>query len=636
MHVRLALGLAAVSSLVLAGDSPPAEACGCLSPPAVSEGEYAVNQSAEQIIFEVEPGWVTAHVLIRYSGDPAQFAWIIPVPEVPELGISPASAFGLIDRASAPDIGVQVDNLCPISEWSCRFADTSCGGLAGDSAPFADAGAATDASDGTPPPVTVLGEEVVGDYETVTFRASEAAAATQWLRDNGFLVNPTTSIYMESYVQANMVFVAAKLVPGAGAQAIKPLRLKYRAAFPMIPLVLTAVAAQPDLTVTSYLYSDSPFRPMGHPVVSIDPDRLARDGSGRLNYPMVLARTIDDAGGDGFAVEYRGGAPQPQFGQQGFCCGNGFDTCGIGGDGVCQCPADDFDQGDCGSVGDLVDGVALVQDLAARHAWMTRLTTRVSPEDMTFDPTFEPDRDAQATGALSVRGHQASLTGCAAQVIDQTTLTRVNSLQACATTYCGPGGSCAITDQGAAGCACDSEHVAQRFVDLDGKPSVTCVPRVPTCDLRAGGDVLPDACANTSCGHGSCIDRNGIAVCACDDGAAAIPGLGDAPHCDLSVLSSGTPGAEDYSEPLRTLDVCAAPPPSCGEDGWLERVQSPRPGVDCGAKQPAIWDMWPKPDKHCGPFGCVGCQTDDEMPWGALAGAWIVLGLVVLRRRRTR
>src|SRR5262245_37275560 len=99
MRVRdhAVLALCSASALLLAEPSV-AQACGCLSPPAVTEGSFAVNQSAEQIIFETEPGWVTAHVLIKYAGDPAQFAWIVPVPEVPELGISPVTAFGILDR----------------------------------------------------------------------------------------------------------------------------------------------------------------------------------------------------------------------------------------------------------------------------------------------------------------------------------------------------------------------------------------------------------------------------------------------------------------------------------------------------------------------------------------------------------
>ena len=76
-------------------------------------GDYAVNQRAEQIIFEVEPGWVTAHVLIKYAGAPEKFAWIIPVPEVPELGISPVSAFGLLDKLTEPDVGVTAPRRRP-------------------------------------------------------------------------------------------------------------------------------------------------------------------------------------------------------------------------------------------------------------------------------------------------------------------------------------------------------------------------------------------------------------------------------------------------------------------------------------------------------------------------------------------
>src|SRR6187399_3088088 len=103
MRVAIALGLVAA----LLGDVRRAEACGCLSPPAVTAGDYAVNQRAEQIIFEVEPGWVTAHVLIKYAGAPESFAWIVPVPEAPtEMDVSPVTAFGLIDRATAPQVSV--------------------------------------------------------------------------------------------------------------------------------------------------------------------------------------------------------------------------------------------------------------------------------------------------------------------------------------------------------------------------------------------------------------------------------------------------------------------------------------------------------------------------------------------------
>src|SRR5512140_1411321 len=449
LGTALAVGAAC---LALLAHTPVARACGCLSPPVVTEGEYAVNQQAEQIIFEVEPGWVTAHVLIRYAGDPASFAWIVPVPEVPELGISPVSAFGFLDRLTAPQVTVDVENLCPISEWSCQYhPPLSCPGSSDNAGYGAGAGlsdAAAPPSPGHAPPVTIINQQVVGDYQTVTFRASEAAAATQWLRDNGFIVNPTTSIYMESYVQANMVFVAAKLVPGAGTRAIKPMRLRYRAAYPTVPLVLTAVAAEPNLTVSAFVYGDTPFRPLGHPVVTIDPQRIANDRSGRLNYPMVLARTIDEAGGDGFAIEYRGIPVRPDFSSGGSCCGNTYDACGIGHNQRCECPRDEFDRSDCDAQGDLVEGIALLDALAERHSRLTRITTRVSAEEMTFDPAFEPDGSAPLSGAMVVRGTQPSLTACRGRVMDKERFAELDALQDCAATYCGAG-QCVTTAQGA-------------------------------------------------------------------------------------------------------------------------------------------------------------------------------------------
>ncbi|HEU0029221.1 MAG TPA: DUF2330 domain-containing protein [Kofleriaceae bacterium] len=629
----LAFGFAAG---VLLHDVRTADACGCLSPPAVTEGDYAVNQEAEQIIFEVQPGWVIAHVLIKYAGDPKKFAWIVPVPEVPTLAISPVSAFGLLDRATAPDVAVTDEDLCPISEWSCQFHDpVSCGDDDSDwGGGIADAGASSsDGGTGGKPPVTVIDEKVVGDYETVTFRASEAAAAVKWLRDNGFIVNPTTSIYMEPYVQANMVFVAAKLVPGAGVKSIKPLRMKYRAAYPMVPLVLTAVAAQPHLTMTAYVYANQPFRPLGHPVVTIDPARIAHDREGRLNYPMVLARTIDEAGGDGFAIEYRDLPVRPEFGQGTMCCGQGYDTCFLGGNGTCECPRDDFDQADCKASGDLLPGLALVDRLAGKYTSLTRITTRVSPEEMRFDPQFEPDFNAPPIGRMTVHGTQASLAGCTAQIIDENAFTEIAAEEACAAMYCGQG-RCVTTQHGGA-CACDAGYVAQRFDDLDGKPSVTCVPEVPTVDLRAGGFQLPDACANVSCGEGRCIDRNGIAVCDCDSGAGAVVGAGATPVCEPIVTLTQSPGADNFSEPLRTLDVCAPPPPACGSGGWLVKTGGPRPGVDCGNTAPPEHLTIPPPKPTCDSFLGCGCQgTPDAAPAAALLGALGFAYVVLVGRRR--
>jgi Uncharacterized protein conserved in bacteria (DUF2330) len=611
-------------------DARVADACGCFSPP-VSESDYAVNQSAEQIIFEVDPGWVTAHVLIRYAGDPSQFAWIIPVPEVPELGISPSSAFGMLDRATAPITSVTTSNLCPASEWACFFEGATQHGctLGPSAAPATDPGHfADDASTGTDagataPPVDVIAENTVGDYATVTFRASEATAAVQWLRSNGFVVNATTAIYMESYIADNMVFVAAKLVPGAGTRSIKPLRMRYRTPFPSVPLVITAVASQPHLTVTSFIYGAKPFAPMSHPVVQLDAKRLALDPTGRNNYPMLLARTIDEAGGDGFVLEYGGTSAVSTVGN-GTCCGTA-DTCNLGNNTRCECPTSEFDAADCAALPDLSEGVALLDALAMKYPSLTRITTRISPEEMTFDPVYAPADGPGFVGRIQLANTQQSLAACSEAVVEQDTYRAIRARQGCAAMYCGLGSACVTTEQGPA-CACTETTVAQQFIDLDGKPSVTCVPRTPTVDLRAGGDVLPDACATADC-NGTCIDRNGIAVCACDPDMAAVATSTSAPRCATIVASTNTPGAQDYTALLATLDVCAPAPPTCAPGAKYARVTVPIVGVDCGNANPPD-------DQITDGLAETGC-CQGAPPAAFFGGAAFVLALV-LRRRRVR
>src|SRR3569623_118581 len=382
MRISALAALAAASALLV--DTPAARACGWLSSPMpppvppVGEVTYTVNQQSEQIIFEAEPGWVTAHVMIRYAGDPAQFAWLVPVPEVPELAIDPPTAFGLLDAYTKPTINLSTENICPQSQWACEYhAPLYCGpggadyGAAALDASLGLADGAPGGGSGTG--VTVSSEQTVGDYQTVIFKATEASLATQWRKDNGFIVNNTTSIYMESYVAAGMVFVAAKLVPGAGVSSIEPLRMKCRAA-----------------------------------------------------------------------------------------AANG--------------PA----------------------------------------------------------------------------------------------------------------CACEEGFVALQYTDLDSQQSVTCVPATPPVDLRAGGAQIPDACATTDCGTGSCVDRTGIATCVCPaNTAASVRIAGTHPFCSQPLSPTGGPGAQDYSGPLRALAVCAPRYPSCGTGGWLAKEPVQSAGVDCGDATPA-------------------------------------------------
>ena len=576
--------------------------------------DFAVNQQSEQIIFEVEPdGHVVAHVLIRYAGDPEQFAWIVPVPSLPELELSHPDAFGLIDQQSAPQITVTNTNACPTPLYVCRrHPQPSCGGGAGLSGGTAGnfAGAPTSGAAGTgasaapdAPAVIVYARQQIGSYDTVVFGAGDAQGAVDWLQGEGFIVNDTMSPYMQPYLDDNMLFVAAKLVPGADADEIRPLRMRYEGTQPMIPLQLTAVATEPNLTVTAYIYGESPYAPLDQALLlpsDIPDDALGGDAT-RSNYPMVLARLFDEEGGRAFMLEYAGlpprfrpvplnqSGPFPIAGTSGGgafddCCDasdGGGDPCGILHDGQCQCPLSPGDADDCGQEEDLVAGVRLVEELATKYPSMTRITTRLSADEMTFDPMFAPDASI-APMRLARTAQNQSLASCMTDVLEGDRYDELRAISGCATTYCGRG-RCVATDSGV-GCECDPGQVARQYADLDGLPSVTCVPDTPPVDLEAGGLVVPDICETlSSLEDASCVNLAGFAGIACDDGnAAVLVGTGVAPVCRPVTFDSGNSGARNYSLELLDVRICAPRPPPCDHtSGWLEELTTvQRPSVE--------------------------------------------------------
>ena len=86
---------------------PPrrAEACGGLFCSAANP----VNQAAERIIFSFDKPnkKVTAVVEILYQGPSEKFAWVLPVPGIPEVGVSTGTLLDRLQSATNPTYSIQ-------------------------------------------------------------------------------------------------------------------------------------------------------------------------------------------------------------------------------------------------------------------------------------------------------------------------------------------------------------------------------------------------------------------------------------------------------------------------------------------------------------------------------------------------
>ena len=585
----------AVAGAFCAFLSPAASlACGgffCSSTP--------VDQEAERIIFvQEDEQHVRSIVEIQYQGDPDAFAWVVPVPSVPELDTFYASAFNALDLATQPQFVLPPE---------CQQLND-----------FASAGGAVDEDGEAPPPgeVTVLDRKVVGPFDTATIESQDPRALIEWLRTNGFRIPEAMEPFIALYTAEGMKFVAMKLLPGEGTDSIKPISMRYASSNPAVPLRLTSIAALLEMGVKIWILGDGRFGPQNVPAVDIADNELRFDlWTYQSNYVPLVARKVDALRGPAFVTELATGteALAAQV-RDGFV-------------------PDWAEQ-------EVRDGQAALAELLTDHPYLTRLYTRVSPEEMFIDPVFGrvPGGDVSNVHTLvqssvdhcNDNGGGANPAGAGGAEGDAAADER-----ACEFAACGASGRCAVvadavSQQEALGCACAEGTLGRAVFDSTAPLGV----RVACGDARmnftavdpegttGGAEVFLNPCAGFSCGdHGECVSLNGNASCRCETGFALV-------------------GRQGYDEALQlpTLQMSCEAPRTAIPAAFYQDTEVPEPMLPYpGRKTP-----FTGPGTPYTPRGQItdaggdddGCSTSPRA--GAPAGLALMLLAPLVRRLRRR
>jgi len=267
-------------SLSLVLSVPAARACGgffCTTVP--------MNQVAENILFIQGEGTVTTHVQIQYSGTAADFAWVLPLPAVPELAVSHNQIFVELQRATQPSFQLNFQE------------DVSCG--------FPPIAFSTSAESGPRSNVEVASEERVGPYDTVVISADDADAVVGWLVENGYQLGDLGVELLTPYIEEGFYFLALKLAPDRDVGDLQPIAMTYAADSPGIPIRLTAVATEPDLGVLAYVLGEHRAVPTNYLHVQLNKAAINWFFGG-FNYQSVVSQAANEAGGQAFVTEYAG------------------------------------------------------------------------------------------------------------------------------------------------------------------------------------------------------------------------------------------------------------------------------------------------------------------------------------------
>ena len=287
MNVQLRTA-ALVGALSLTLVSNVAEACGCFAPP---DPTVPVVQAGERILFAVQNGVVTAHIQIQYAGDAKDFGWLLPLPSVPTLKLGTEELFTQLIRTTQPRYFVR------------NTFTGNCGGLR---SPSANAGFSesdsVDAGSSSP----LVTESSIGPYHYAVLKADSKEEMFKWLTDNHYFIPTGTDETVGPYINPGAYFLALKLKSGKSAGDIQPVVLSYASELPMIPIILTSVAAVPNMGVQVWMLGSSRAIPRNYNHVVLNDAQIDWLGQAR-NYNEVVIRAISETPEKhAFITEYAG------------------------------------------------------------------------------------------------------------------------------------------------------------------------------------------------------------------------------------------------------------------------------------------------------------------------------------------
>ncbi len=269
-------------------------ACGGL----FCDNSQPVNQAAERILFGHDGERLHMHVRITYQGPPTEFGWLLPTSPDVEVSLSSEQLFTVLDNQFAPrfTLRTELDSSCDRDEVAFAAADAGFTSV--------DAGAAPGEPGGG---VQVLSREPVGPFDIATLRAETIDDLRGWLDENGYQIPEETDARLGPYLEMGAAFVAVKLLPDRESGDVAPLRLSFPSDRPTIPIVPTAVAADPDMGIIVHVLGTRRAIPLNYRHVVINEAAIDWQNSGQ-NYADVVSQAADEANGKAFATDFAGPA----------------------------------------------------------------------------------------------------------------------------------------------------------------------------------------------------------------------------------------------------------------------------------------------------------------------------------------
>jgi len=197
------------------------------------------------ILYGNSTGNYTEHLIlsVSFEGDAQDFAWVIPVPNRPEIAVSDPELFWELYYLTRTEV--------PSPGFGCFEGEGEHGG------------------------VDVIEEQVVGPYATAILSAANATALVDWLNANGYIFPEDGEEIVSEYIEKEWYFVATKInavEEGTGDALaegdIEPIVLSFASNQTVYPLRISALSATTATPpqVLLYVFADHVMVPEQYPL----------------------------------------------------------------------------------------------------------------------------------------------------------------------------------------------------------------------------------------------------------------------------------------------------------------------------------------------------------------------------------
>jgi MYXO-CTERM domain-containing protein len=244
------------------------------------------------MILSVSQMQSTLYDQITYSGSPSSFAWVLPTKGMVTVGVSSDALFEELDALTA--VTVQAPHPPPV-------CGCSGGGFSSAESSSATTTSTTSSSSGG---VNVIAQKVVGPYETVQLSSTTPNALTDWLTMHGYAIPPDVAPIIAAYLAGGFDFLAVKLVPGVGIDAMVPISVTTPGASPVLPLRMVAAGAGATVPITLFVLAEGRYAPTNFPSFTINPLDLTWDYNiESTNYSTLRDQGFMTSNGLGWLIE---------------------------------------------------------------------------------------------------------------------------------------------------------------------------------------------------------------------------------------------------------------------------------------------------------------------------------------------